>query len=173
MKKIYWIFILLILLTGCSLDMSMKNTPTKEVEKYLDSYQKLDDNILNDLDLLVENSDYNIEQKAEYKEVLKKHYTNMTYEITGEKIVDDKAYVTAKVEVTNFSLIKLDKADYTDKNGVVDINKYHDDEIEKLKNVNEKVKYDITFNLTKKDKEWVIDDLSKEDTDKINGVYVN
>lgn len=173
MKKIFSIFILLILLTGCSLDMSMKNTPTNEVEKYLDSYQKLDDNILNDIDTLVQNTDYNIEQKAKYKEVLKKHYTNMAYEITGEKIVDDKAYVTASIEVTNFNLISLNDEDYKDENGVFDINKYHDDEIDALENANEKIKYDITFDLTKKDNEWVIDNLSKDNIDKINGVFVS
>ena len=52
-----------------------------------------------------------------------------------------------------------------------DISSFIDYKIKELKNVNDKTKYDLTFNLTKKDGNWTIDDLTNEDRQKIHGLY--
>lgn len=59
-----------------------------------------------------------------------------------------------------------------DNNNVIDDAKaYIDYKISELKNVEDKTTYDITFNLTKKDGEWVVDDLSDADRQKLHGLY--
>lgn len=59
-----------------------------------------------------------------------------------------------------------------DNNNIIDDAKaYIDYKISELKNVEDKTTYDITFNLTKKDGEWVVDDLSDADRQKLHGLY--
>ena len=77
MKKIIVFLLALLLITGCEIGTDMSNTPTKRVENYLDSYQSLDDNILNDLDTLLVDLDYTVEQKDSYRELMKNHYQNL------------------------------------------------------------------------------------------------
>ncbi len=175
MKKIVMTIALLFLFTGCSIGKDMTNTPTKQVEAYLDSYQKLDDNVLNDLDTIIEDKDYNVSQKARYKEIMKKHYSNLKYEIKDEKIDGDKAVVDAEIEVNDYSSVlseEINEDDFKDENGKYDPSKYFDYQLEKLEKATEKVKYTITFYLTKKDNEWVIDDLNKTTMEKIHGIYI-
>lgn len=175
MKKVLSLLMLLLLISGCSIGKDMTNTPTKQVEAYLDRYQKLDDNVLNDLDTLVEDTEYNIEQKARYKEIMKKHYSELQYEIKDEVIDGDKATVDVEIQVRDYSNIlstEINKEDYLDDTGKYDSSKYYDDQLTKLEGANELVKYTITFNLTKKDNEWVIDDLDTSSMEKIHGIYV-
>ena len=77
MKKILLSLITLLTFTGCSIGKDMTNTPTKKVEEYLNSYQALDDNVLNDLDSLMLDAEYTIDQQSKYKELMKKHYQNL------------------------------------------------------------------------------------------------
>ena len=50
--------------------------------------------------------------------------------------------------------------------------KYIDYKIKQLKNVTDKKKYDITFNLSKdEDGIWKLDDISDIDRQKIHGLY--
>ncbi len=175
MKKILYIFMVLMIVTGCSIGSKMTNTPTKKVEAYLDSYQKLDDNVLNDLDELIEDTDYTIEQRARYKEIFKKHYSNLKYEILDEKIDGDHAVVQTQVEVNDYSSIlseKINEDDYKDAEGNYDPKKYFDYQLDKLERATEKIKYTIDFKLTKKDDNWIIDDLDEISLKKIHGIYI-
>lgn len=56
-------------------------------------------------------------------------------------------------------------------NAIDNVKAYIDYKINELKNVEDKTTYDITFNLTKKDGEWVVDDLSDADRQKLHGLY--
>lgn len=176
MKKVVAIISAFLILTGCNMGKDMTNTPTKKVEAYLDSYQKLDDNVLNDLDTLIEDTEYTVEQKARYKEIMKKHYSDLDYEIKDETIDGDKATVIAEIEVKDYSNIlsaDVNEDDYKDTEGNYDVNKYYDYQLGELEKVTEKTKYTITFKLTKKDNEWVIDDLDKTSKEKIHGIYIH
>jgi len=51
------------------------------------------------------------------------------------------------------------------------VSSFIDYKIKELKNVNNKIKYDLTFNLTKENGKWVIDDLTNEDREKLHGLY--
>lgn len=175
MKKIIYSLLIILSITGCNLGKDMNNTPTKKVEAYLDSYQKLDDNVLNDLDDLVDNTEYTVEQKVRYKEIFKKHYSNLSYEIKDEKIDGDKSEVEVSIEVTDYSRIlseEVNKDDFKDENGEYSPSLYFDYQLDKFEKADEKVKYNIVFKLTKRNKEWVIDDLDEISKKKIHGIYL-
>ena len=176
MKKILFVIAALFLLSGCDMGKDMTNTPTKKVEAYLDSYQQLDDNVLNDLDALVNDTEYTVEQKARYREIMKKHYSNLKYEIKDEAIDGDKATVDTEIEVSDYSKIlseEVNKDDYKDDQGNYDATKYFDVQLDKIEKATEKVKYNITFRLTKKDGEWVINKLDEVSKEKIHGIYIH
>ncbi len=176
MKKILLSIAALFLLVGCDMGEDMTNTPTKKVEAYLDGYQKLDDNVLNDLDALIDDTEYTIEQKARYRDIMKKHYSNLKYEIKDEHIDGDVATVDTEVEVSDYSKIlseEVNQDDYKDEEGNYDASKYFDYQLDRLEKATEKVKYNITFNLTKKDGEWVISDLDETSKEKIHGIYIH
>ena len=46
-----------------------------------------------------------------------------------------------------------------------------DYKLKQLKNVTDKTKYEITFHLTRIDNEWIVDDISDVDRQKIHGLY--
>lgn len=175
MKKFLVLLISIVILTGCSLGKDMTNTPTKKVESYLDSYQTLDSNVLNDLDNLIKDTDYTVDQKTSYKELMKKHYKNLKYEIKEETVNGDKATVTAEVEVADYSKILSTEAnpeDYLDEDKNYSKELFYDYQLGLMKEVKDTVKYTIIFYLTKVDDNWVIDDLSETTRQKIHGIYI-
>ena len=176
MKKIISLVVIILLITGCNIGKNMDNTPTKKVEAYLDSYQKLDDNVLNDLDTLIEDTEYTVEQRARYKQIFKKHYSNLKYEIKDEIIDGNKATVNTEITVTDYSKIlneTVNEDEFRDDTGAYNPKLYYDYQLDKLEGATEKIKYTVTFHLTKKDNEWVIDDLDETAMKKIHGIYLS
>lgn len=182
MKKILYILGIMILMTGCGCQAieDMDNTPTKKVEAYLNSYQSLDDNVLNDLDnILDEEITFNDDQRNRYREIVKKSYQELSYEIKDEKIDGDKATVEVEIEVIDHSKVLTDANDYFDEHkdefnddeGKYDVSLFTDYRINMLEKNREKVKYTLNLKLTKKDNEWSLDKLSENDINKINGTY--
>ena len=169
MKK--WIIGLfsVLALAGCSIGTDMTNTPTKQVEAYLDGYNQLDNSVLDDLDTLLTDTKYTVEQKSRYKELMKKHYKDIKYEIKDEKINGDKATVEAEIEVKDYS--KILSSDVIPEE-LKDEEGNYDYQLEQMEKVEDKVKYTVTFYLTKKDDKWVMDDLSESTKQKIHGIYV-
>ena len=181
MKKLIILCSCLLILTGCNLGREMLNTPTKQVELFLSKYQTLEEDVLKDLNKIVAEEElFNTNQREEYKKIIKKHYQNLTYKIKEEKIDGDAATVTTEIEVTDYSKIlsaaELYKTqntnEFLNENGDFDTSKYTDYRLEKLKEAKETVTYTIDFTLTKKNKEWKLDPLSKEEEQKIHGTYV-
>lgn len=197
MKKLFIILgVCIVLLTGCGNSM----TPTGAVENFLGKYQSLDSDVLAQLDSVVSNdSTMSDEQKAEYKSLMEKQYQYLSYKITNEEIIDDTATVDVEIEVFDYAT-SINKSgeyynehpdEFNDEDDDVDedstshednVNSddgsllketkaYIDYKIEQLKNVTDKVKYTITFNLTKEDNEWVVDDISDIDRQKIHGLF--
>ena len=63
------------------------------------------------------------------------------------------------------------KEEFLDENGEYDYKKFIDYRLDEMEKAKEKVKYTIDFKLTKKSEQWVLDDLSKSDEQKIQGIY--
>ena len=102
-------FTLIFTLSGCS----MGNTPTKKVENFLDSYRKNDSNVLTQLKDMIDSDNLMDEnQKESYSDIIKKQYSDLTYEIKDERIDGDKATVTAEIEVYDFYKANKESEEY-------------------------------------------------------------
>ena len=175
MKKILYILIALFFMTGCT---DLSNTPTKQTEAFFKKYQALDKDVINDLNN-VDLSNYNDEQSKLYRDIMKRHYQNLTYEIKEETVDGDDAVVKVEITVTDFKKT-LDESneylnshieEFQDELGNYDESKYIDYRLEKLKNAKEKIKYTINISLTKINDKWTVDNLTDDMHDKIDGIY--
>lgn len=178
MKKIIVLFMMIMSLFGCNLS----NTPTNEVEKYLDNFKKPSDDVLLDVDNVVSGEDLNSENKETYKKVLLRQYENMKYDVVDENIDGNNA--TVKVNVTVFDYYKTSENantymnehvdEFNDVNGVFDNNLFNTYRLGELLKTNDVTTHEITFYL-KKDTNgnWVLENPNKETLEKLNGFYAN
>lgn len=180
MKKIFLTIIMACTLAGCSLGADMDNTPTKQVEKYLNNYQTLNTNVLSELDSIVDNEiTFNETQKNDYRDILKKHYQDLNYTIKEETVNGDKATVEVEIEVNDYTkALKQAESDRTakasdfyDNSNNFDESKFNDYRLKLLKDNKEKVKYTLYFSLTKNQNEWVLDSLTDTEQEKLLGIY--
>ena len=182
MKKILFTITLLFsfLLVGCSIGKTLTNTPTKQVEIFLNKYQTVDKDVLDDLDAVIANEEqFSGDQRERYREIMKNSYKKLAYQIKDQKEDGNTATVTAEIEVVNFGKIlssanvylEEHKEELLDENGEYDYKKFIDYRLDEMEKAKEKVKYTIDFKLTKKSEQWVLDDLSKSDEQKIQGIY--
>lgn len=191
MKKILvCLSLFLLLAVGCTNTM---NTPTKKVEELLGKYQKMDSTVLAQLDSVIsEDVNMSDEQKKEYRSLMEKQYQNLSYKVKNEEIKGNNATVDVEIEVFDYATSIAESRKYysehkdefkdedKDDNTVGEkveeaidkSSKYIDYKIKQLKNVTDKKKYDITFNLSKdEDGIWKLDDISDIDRQKIHGLY--
>lgn len=180
MKRILTFLTFALILTGCSIGTNMDNTPTKKVETYLNNYQTLDSNVLSQLDAIVENEEmFDEDQKITYRDILKKHYQDLTYTIKEETVNGDKATVEAEIEVTDYtkalqaaeSYRTTNESEFLDDNDEFDESKFNTYKLDLIRESDERVKYTIYFTLTKEDDEWVLEDLTESEEEKILGIY--
>lgn len=179
-RNIFIIMVLSILLVGCDIGSELANTPTKQVEIFLTKYQTLDKDVLDDLDLAVASDEFSPEQRVKYKEIMKKGYQKLKYEIKDEKLDGDEAFVTVDIEVVDYSVIlsrantylKNHPEEFYDEDGIFDGVKFTDYRLDKLKEADDTVRYTLDFHLIRKNERWRMDSLSNEDEEKIHGTYV-
>ena len=174
MKKILSIMLILFTLIGCN----MKDTPTKEVEKFLTKYQALSDEVLTDLELTVESENLSSTNKVTYMDVMKRNYQNLKYEVTEEKINGDEATVTVKVTVYDLYKAMKESNDYLvdnssefEVNGTYDQNKFREYELNEMLKTKYTIDYTIDFYLEKVDDEWNIIEPSNTVKEKLHGIY--
>ena len=181
MKKIF-IIILVLLLTACS---SSNNTPTSAVETYLSKYQNLDSDVLKELDKSISKEDnMSSEQKNKYKDLLEKQYQNLPYKIKNEETIGDISTVSVEIEVLDYATSISNSKKYflehrdefKESNNINEKNidknsSYIDYKLEKLKEVKDKTKYELIFELEKNDNSWKIKNLNDLDRRKIHGLY--
>lgn len=180
MKKIFSILSIALIMTGCSFGRNMDNTPTKKVEEYLNNYQTLNSNVLTKLDSIVDQEEaFDEDQKTTYRDILKKHYQDLTYTIKEETVNGDKATVEVEIEVNDYtkalkeaeSYRTTNESDLLNDEGIFDESKFINYKLNLLKSNKERVKYTIYFSLTKTDDKWVLDDLTDTEEEKILGIY--
>lgn len=181
MKKYIILILTILLFTGCDKEMS---SPTKKVEEALNNYQNLDNSIDYDLDRIIDKeNNLSDENKKAYRSALERQFQNLSYKIKDEEITGDNATVEVEIEVLDYKS-SYDKSkkyflenkdeftnDEIDEGKIEELAEYITYKIKELTNVEDKVKYDVIFNLTKKDKEWVIDNIDDESLEKLLGLY--
>ena len=163
MKKIFLLTILLsVFLFGCENNIQ---TPTSKVEDFLSKYQRLDKDILKELENIVEKEDeMNEEEKKEYKMLLEKQYQNLAYKIKTEIIAKATATVDVEIEVLDYATAISKSKKECEKNLV-------SCKIKEMKLVNNKTKHDLTITLSKEDGKWMIERLNEDDVKKLHGLY--
>lgn len=177
MKKLGLIVAALMLLVGCD---SVMNTPTKKVEVFLNKYQTLDNDVLDQLDeVITQEGTLSESQKESYTSVIKNQYQNLTYTIKDETVDGNSAIVEVEIEVKDLTkaMTKADEYlvtnpdEFKNELGEIDNEKFIEYKLNSMKDYQEKVKYTITFTLTKIDKEWQLDEITEEIRQKIHGIY--
>lgn len=192
-KKLFVLLSLFVLLlSGCG----NTDTPTSKVEEFLGKYQSMDSEVLAQLDNIISNdTSMNDEQKKDYQALMEKQYQNLSYKIKEEEIDGDNATVLVEIEVYDYANSISESRDYynehrdefesddsyneeqEDESGEVvggaidDLASFIDFKIQQLQDVTDKAKYEITFYLSKEDGEWVVEDISDTDRQKIHGLF--
>lgn len=175
-KKIFLIVSLLLLVVGCG---CMKKTAKGAVQDYLNQYKNLSANVISDMDDVIDNENLTDTQKEKYREILKKQYQDLKYDIVSEKYDGDNATVDVKIKVYDLYKVQKDANDYLTtsgdefkENGVFSNDLFMDYKLDKMKKTMDTIEYNITFNVTKDDKgNYKVSDLSNTDLEKIHGVY--
>ena len=174
MKKII-IVIMVSALCACN----MIGTPTMKVQEYLTDFNNLNEDVTKDMESKIMDENLSSDNKDIYREILKRQYKDLKYEIVEEKIEENTAKV--KVKITTYDLYNttLETENYMIENQESFLNeenifdeerymKYKLDEMLKTKNT---ITHDITFNLTKVNDEWEINNIDRETLEKIHGLY--
>ena len=179
MKKFIHFLLLFSIFLVCGCD-KMDNTPTKRVETMLSKYQTTDKDVVDDINKTVDTEpNLTNEQKEKYKNILKKQFSSLTYNVKNEKIDGDNAYVEVEIEVKDLTkAIKdsetklLDNPEsFQNDKGNFDQSKYTDYKLDQMENTLIKVKYTLELTLTKIDGEWTVDNLTETERQKIHGIY--
>ena len=179
MKKVYKLLLVVgicLVLAGCG---CMKKNAKASVQDYLNQYKNLSSNVISSMDDVVNDENLTDSQKEKYRDILKRQYQDLKYEIVSEKYDGDNA--TVEVKITVYDLYKVQKdannyltnnGDEFKENGVYSNDLFMNYKLDKMKKVTDTVEYNITFNVTKDDKgNYKVNDLSNSDLEKIHGVY--
>ena len=176
MKKILLITLFGVLLVGCS-----KSTARGAVEAFLDEYRNLSASIIGDMDDVVDSEEnLNDEQKDKYRDILRKQYTDLTYEVISEDYNDDTALVETKITVYDLGKAQENASKYLnehseefyDESNNYDLSKFLDYKLDLMQKNTDTITYTINFNVEKnEDGIWQVSDVSQSDLEKIHGIY--
>ena len=178
MKKMVIGLMMIFLFAGC--ENNLMNTPTKRVETLMNNYVTLDKEVLEDLDeTLLSETVMTTEQKEQYRDIIKKQYQNLSYEIKDETVDGENATVEVEIEVYNYKKIideantylTTNQSEFLNETNLVDVEKFNDYKLEQLKNAKDKVTYTLNLTLKKVENKWVLEDLTDTEISKIHGMY--
>ena len=118
-------------------------------------------------------------QKNRYREILKKQYQHLSYEVKNETIDGDNATVEVEIEVFDYKKI-IDNVDaylnehqteFQNEDGTTNTEKFNDYRLGELEKAKDKVTYTLNLTLHKEDDKWKLDDLTDAEISKIHGLY--
>ena len=172
LKKAILIVLLLLVVTGCE---NIIETPINTVQYFLGKYQRLDKDTMIELDNIINrNKKLTKKEKEEYKRIFERQYQNLSYKIKKEETDYTSSVIIVEIEILDYKNC-IDKVkEYYKKNKQKLQEKYKNYEsyqISELKKTKSKIKYEIIFNLYKKNRKWKIKKLSNKDFIKIHGQY--
>lgn len=177
MKRIISVVLMVIsviILSGCLNEV----TPSDVVKDMFDDYINNSKTILEELDEYVEKQDLSSEEKKRYKDIIKKEYSTIKYNILEENIEETTAQVVVSIDVLDLyyaneqaerELLANPMNFYTD--GSYDVHKFIDYKLTKMENNEKRVEYTLHLKLMNSDGEWVLDELDDTTLEKIHGIY--
>ena len=172
--KIIAIIAALSFLTGCIWLMG----PSEKVDAMMSKYVKCDKSIMDELNGYLDKQDLNDEEKNRYREVIKREYSTIKYEIKDERIKEDLATVTVDLKVLDLYKASDEAEKYLFKNpskfyteGVYDSHKFIDYKLGLMEKCEDTKDYTIEITLSRHDDIWYIEELSEDVLLKIHGIY--
>ena len=164
----------MLFITACG-----NNTARGSVDRYLKKYKTLDSEVLVDLEKVIESENLTKDQAEKYRNVLKKQYKDLTYDILEEEYDDEVSYVTVKISVydlyrANYNAalyLENNRSEFYDENGNYDVNKYIDYRLDKMKDMIDRIDYTIIFTVTKDNNKYEVVQPTDNDLKKIHGIY--
>ena len=174
MKKIFLSLLVLFSLVGCGMD-----TPSKSVEQYLSGYNNLIEDILTDIETTVLSENINEDNKNLYRDILKRQYKDLKYEIKDEEINGDDAVVKVTVSVYDYNKVDKDAFEYmnshmnefNDETNNFSNDMYYKYKFDLMNKTSDKFDYDLVFKLHKTNDMWVLEQPDRETLEKLNGFY--
>lgn len=174
-SKILLVALVLFLAVGCGCtDMKAREA----VKKYLNNYKMLDSSVTDQIDDLVDSEDMSDDQRKIYKEILKKQFEDMKYEITDETYEGDEAQITAKITVYDYYKVQSEISKYLSENrdkfyddGEYNESLYIDYKLDTMKKYDKTITYTVVFDVVKENNKWLVVTPSDEDIEKIHGIY--
>lgn len=173
MKKILALLFVLIMLSGCG-----ANTAKGAVEDYLKKYKTLDPDVLVDLENIIDKENLTEKESEKYRDVLKKQYKDLSYEVVTEEYDNDISYVTVKITVYDLYQAQIDAYNYLEnnqeefyENNIYNEHKFLEYKLDKMKDTTNKIEYTIVFTVTKEDDKYIVVQPTENDLLKIHGIY--
>ncbi len=174
MKKIFIVLCTLFICVGC-----MTTKASDAVKEYLGKYNNHDSAILTELEEVIKEEKMTDEENEKYKDIMKKQYSDLKYEIVSEDYNGDEAIV--KTKITVYDLYKAQKnaenyktdhrEEFIGDSGIYDSKLFLDYKLDEMKKISDRIEYTIDFKVNKKDNKWVLKSLTTEDLEKIHGIY--
>lgn len=165
MKKKLWLLIIPFLLLACS----MGNTPTSKVDELFMKYQRLDSDISNGIDAVLDEQNLTDDHRMRYRKLLENQYRNLSYNVKDEIIDGDNATVVTEIEVIDY---RNSISDLTFDSTIFTKDSFDELKLDRLEQAKDKVTYTIELNLTKDDEgKWKLNALTNEQIKKIQGMY--
>ena len=175
MKKIIIFITCLFMAVGCA---CANDKAADAVEKYLNDYKGLSDDVMTSIDELVAKEELDDTQKDTYKEIIKRQYKDLMYTIENEDYDGDTANVTVKITVYDLYKAQKDANTYLNEhqdefldNGVYNATKYLSYKLDQMKNINDTISYTIVMKTIKVDGKWQVEQPSDEVLEKLHGGY--
>lgn len=164
------------LMVGCG---CMKKTAKGAVEDYLSQYKNLSANVIGDMDNVINNENLTDKDKEKYREVLKKQYQDLKYEVVNEEYNGDTAKVDVKIKVYDLYKVQKEADEYLNnntnefmENGVYNSDLFMSYKLDKMRDAKDMVEYNITFSVSKdEDGNYKVINVSNDTTLKIHGIY--
>ena len=153
------------MLAGCS----MGNTPSSNVEALFMKYQKVDNDISNGIDNIIQQQNLMADHQSRYRKIIEDQYRNLAYEIKDERIDGDTATVIVEIEVIDY---KSSISDLTFDSTLYTKESFDEEKLTRLENAHDKVTYTLELTLVKdSDGKWKMNPLTEEEIKKIQGMY--
>lgn len=171
------ILVFIFLVTACS--WGMPGSPKMKVEEYLAKYQKLDKEVMKEVNNDMDGLNLTADEQQAYVDIMEENYRKLSYTLSNEKINGNSAQVDvnltvidlSKVENNAQSYIDANPKDYHDAEGNILLNKYFNYKVSLMKQSMDTKTYNTTFTLTKTNNKWVVDKLTADQIRMIKGLY--
>lgn len=176
--KKYILVILIVFISACSLK---NNKPEEVVKDYFDSYITLSSNAKKDIDTIILNSNLSKNQRKVYKNILKRQYKSLKYNIISTSYNKDIAVIKVKINVYDlnaaeteaYEYLSLNLKEFYNETSEFDNDLYLNYKLNLMNSIKTRVDYDVELKLTKKDGSWVLNPPDDKTLEKIHGVYSN